>query len=74
MCGGLPRGVGVGELEVEDVVVLADPGRIAGLGDHDRGDLQVPADNNLPDGLAMHSPDLGQDRIVESSKAGKSIN
>ena len=55
----------VGELEVEDVDVLAHPLGADGLGDDDDVALDEPAQDDLGDGLAVRGADLAEDRVGE---------
>ena len=55
----------VGEGEVEDVEVLRHPLGPHGLGDDDDVALGEPTQDDLGNGLAVASADLGQDRVGE---------
>ena len=55
----------VGQLEVEDVDVLAHPLGADGLRDDDDVALDEPAQDDLGDGLAVRGADLAEDGVGE---------
>lgn len=65
--------VGIGELKIEDVHVLAHPLRANGLLDDHHAALDQPTQNDLRDGLDVTRPDLRQRGIGEEvvSSLGK---
>jgi hypothetical protein len=58
-----------GQVEVEDVDVLADPGRIRGLRDRDQSEFDVPSQDDLSRRPADLGGDAGDDRQAEDIDA-----
>ena len=57
----------VGEVEVEDVEVLRDPGRLGRLRDHRAALLDAPAQHHLGRALAVRLGDAGDDRVLQGA-------